>query len=99
MVEENFVVINHGVGDESLSVNDVENDVPEGALAVSFIRVPDFGKVIIWDGIYELILMNSLHGDGFAICFFHVCVWHQGQLNRKHWFHIRWQVMVWDQLR
>ena len=74
LIEEDFVVIDHGVGYESVLDKDVENNVLEGALVVFFVEVPEFGKVLVWDGIGELISKDVLHGDGGVKSLFCICV-------------------------
>ena len=49
LVKEDFVVVNHDVDDESVSVKNVEDNILEDALVLSFIWVPEFDNVVIWD--------------------------------------------------
>ena len=72
-----------------------DNDL-EGALVVSFIWVPEFGKVVIWDGINELISKDGLHGNGGVKLFLHLCVWLSVLLNSEHCFHWGWLGMIQD---
>ena len=51
-------------------VEDVKYDVVEGPLVVFFIKVPEFGNVVIRDDINKLIAKDGLH----VICFFGIFV-------------------------
>ena len=52
----------------------MEDDILEVALAISFTRVPKFGKIIIWDDINDSILKDYLHSDDSVLCFVGVFV-------------------------
>ena len=74
LVEEGFVVIDHGVGDEGKVVKDLEDYVQEGALVVPFIGIPKFGEVIIGNCVNEEVAEECWHCKGHLVGFLVVLV-------------------------
>ena len=54
-------------------MKDVGNNVKKHFLVVSFVKVPKFGKVVIWDSI-ELTLQDGVQGDYSVVHFFGIIV-------------------------
>ena len=48
----------------------MKSNVTEGVLLASIVGDPEFGKVVIWDGVNKLIAKDVLHSDPSAICLF-----------------------------
>ena len=58
LVEEGFVIINYGFGDEGKLIKNMEDNVVKSVLIVSFIQVPEFHEVIIRDHVDEEMLRS-----------------------------------------